>query len=86
MSNSQLQVGDQFGCVVDTSDDHTKPGQIERQESRILDRQLSSLTEDKLDNKAGTTLIEEEMAKTGRVSHFTSVLPRTHIQCCFVLY
>jgi ABC-type multidrug transport system fused ATPase/permease subunit len=53
----------------DTNDDHspTKPGQLEKQESRILDRQLSSVTEDKLENKDKATLIEEEVAMTGRV-------------------
>jgi hypothetical protein len=65
-----LQDKNPFGSTaVDTNDDHspTKPGQLEKQESRILDRQLSSVTEDKLENKDKATLIEEEVAMTGRV-------------------
>lgn len=40
---------------------------MKRQESVTFGRQLSSVTDGKQDDKAGTTLIEEEVAETGRV-------------------
>ena len=42
---------------------------MERQDSvtSVYRRQLSSISDDKQEQKAGTTLIDEEVAETGRV-------------------